>query len=156
MWPFHFWPHLPEEKGKRTRMISPSVLIVEDDALSRRLTSRVLTDDGFQTAIATTPDVAFRLLEDFPFCILLDLELPDGNGVEILRLIRRSNSPIKVAVLRESDDYSHVGTAVLLKPGAFFRKPELPAELIEWVTSVSPHTSRFRLRPSPLGVYDRT
>jgi DNA-binding NarL/FixJ family response regulator len=67
--------------------------------------------------------------------VILDLALPDGNGVEILRHIRHSFSPIKVAVLTGSQDYSSVGTAIMLKPDAFFLKPVEPTELMSWLNS---------------------
>lgn len=137
-------------------MLTSCVLIVEDDADLCDLVSKVLEKSGFQTIVATTLAEAFRLLAGRPFCVLLDLALPDGNGVEVLRLVRRMDAPIKVAVLTGSDDRSHLGTALLLKPDAFFRKPVQLSQLVDWITSVLPKRSKFALQPCPLGVYDRT
>jgi DNA-binding response OmpR family regulator len=116
-------------------MNSSRVLVVEDDVGVSRLLSKELTEGGFSPVVATTLDDAFRLLDDRPFCVLLDLDLPDISGVEVLRQVRRLELPIKVAVVTGSADFSTFGFAVLLGPDAIFRKPVNSSELLAWVAS---------------------
>jgi DNA-binding response OmpR family regulator len=134
-----------------TSRLSACVLIVEDNADSGRLIFKALAENGFHPVIAKTLDEAFRVLGNFPFCVLLDLGLPDGNGVEILRFVRRMQLPIKVAVVTGSAEFSSVGFAALLQPEAIFRKPVSPFELMKWVVSVSPDPARSGFQPCPHG-----
>src|SRR5258708_2078315 len=104
-------------------------LILEDDADPREWPDRVLRGHSYEATSAGTLAEAFEKLEDGPCCVILDLALPDGNGVEILRRIRSKQLPVKVAVLTGSTDFSTVGTAILLKPDALFRSEEHTSEL---------------------------
>lgn len=137
-------------------MNSSCILIVEDHDDTSLLISKLLTERGFSPVVARTLDDAFRLLDGLPFCVLLDLGLPDGNGAEILRHVRRLRLPIKVAVVTGSADFSTFGFATLLEPDAIFRKPvELP-DLLIWVASVRPDPARFSLLPCPSDASDST
>ncbi|MDB5292779.1 MAG: response regulator consisting of a CheY-like receiver domain and a Fis-type domain protein [Phycisphaerales bacterium] len=111
-------------------------LIVEDDADTREWLDRVLRGHSYEATSAATLAEAFQKLEDGPCCVILDLALPDGNGVEILRRIRNRQLPVKVAVLTGSTDFSTVGTAILLKPDALFTKPVDANELLAWLSTV--------------------
>src|ERR1700733_39431 len=81
-------------------MTSPStkILIVEDDRLIRRLLRASLSPRGFVITEAETGAAALDLLKnDSPDLIVLDLGLPDMNGLGLLRHIRStSNVPIVV------------------------------------------------------------
>lgn len=110
-------------------------LIVEDDLDSCDWLGTMLTRRGYPTECARTLREAFEKLEDGPCCVILDLSLPDGSGVDILRHIRARNLPISVAVLTGSTDYSQVGTAISLKPNAYFIKPVDAGALLGWLES---------------------
>jgi two-component system KDP operon response regulator KdpE len=81
-------------------MTSPStkILVVEDDRLIRRLLRASLSPRGFAITEAETGAAALDLLKnDTPDLIILDLGLPDMNGLGLLRQIRSSSSvPIVV------------------------------------------------------------
>src|SRR5580704_14161692 len=81
-------------------MTSPStkILVVEDDRLIRRLLRASLSPRGFAITEAETGAAALDLLKnDTPDLIILDLGLPDMNGLGLLRHIRSSSSvPIVV------------------------------------------------------------
>jgi two-component system KDP operon response regulator KdpE len=74
------------------------VLVVEDDRLIRRLLRSVLPSRGFVVTEAETGAAALDILKaDAPDLIVLDLGLPDMNGLGLLRHIRGdSNIPIVV------------------------------------------------------------
>ncbi|MDB5293134.1 MAG: chemotaxis protein CheY [Phycisphaerales bacterium] len=112
------------------------VLIVEDDPVDRHWLLALLKKRGIAAEQAATLQEGFDKLTTLaPLCVLLDLGLPDGNGVEVLRHIRRHGLPIKVAIITGSDDYSTVGTAMLLQPDILFRKPVDAAEVMSWVAT---------------------
>jgi DNA-binding NarL/FixJ family response regulator len=66
-----------------------------------------------------------------------DLNLPDGNGTELLRQIREANLPIKVAVTTGRTDRLLMAEVSQLQPDAFFTKPVDLRELICWIKSVA-------------------
>jgi two-component system KDP operon response regulator KdpE len=74
------------------------VLAVEDDGLIRRLLRTALAPRGFAVIETQSGAIALeRMLADQPDLVILDLGLPDMNGLDLLRLIRRgSNVPIVV------------------------------------------------------------
>jgi DNA-binding NarL/FixJ family response regulator len=67
--------------------VSDSVLVVDDDAEFRELAGRLLSAGGFTVvgeadSLATARMAAARLR---PWAVLLDVELPDGNGIALAR-----------------------------------------------------------------------
>src|SRR5688572_4229205 len=68
----------------------PSVLVVEDDRTARRAIASILRLQGFAVSEAgTLADAMRESSAGLPAWILLDLMLPDGNGTELLRRLRR-------------------------------------------------------------------
>jgi DNA-binding response OmpR family regulator len=75
------------------------VLLVEDDKAARRALSWILQIRGFAVSEAGSVAEARRHMADGPQWVLLDLMLPDGNGIDVLRDARRSATPAKVCVI---------------------------------------------------------
>ena len=75
------------------------------------------------------------LLETDPESIVLDLMLPDGNGVELLRHVRECGLPVRIAIATGAGDTDLMSDAILLKPDAFFTKPIDATELVSWLAS---------------------
>jgi two-component system, OmpR family, KDP operon response regulator KdpE len=66
-----------------------SILLVEDDATLVRSIERNLVARGYSIRVAETVAGARRLLsEECPSLLLLDIDLPDGSGWEVLRAMR--------------------------------------------------------------------
>lgn len=116
-------------------MSSPSVLIVEDDPTLLSELTEYLSGQGFQVAGAPGVQAAEERLQN-PFDLLvLDLNLPDGSGVELCKRLRpylrsgivicsgRSERELRLALLRGGAD-------------AFLVKPVDPEELAAVLTSV--------------------
>jgi CheY-like chemotaxis protein/signal transduction histidine kinase/CHASE3 domain sensor protein len=71
-------------EGRMTRGVR-RVLVVEDDAVLRESTARLLSTDGVETVTADTTAKALELLRTTTFdCMVLDLALPDRSGLELL------------------------------------------------------------------------
>jgi two-component system cell cycle response regulator DivK len=89
-------------------MAGEHVLIVEDNALNMKLLRDVLAAKGYATLEATTGARALELAQKHaPGVVLLDVQLPDVDGVEVLRGIRtdaRTASLPVVAVTAQAID----------------------------------------------------
>jgi DNA-binding NarL/FixJ family response regulator len=86
-----------------------SVLIVDDDAGYRRVAGELLDARGYSVVghAATAREALAQTDELGPDAILLDVVLPDGNGIAIARgLSARSDSPRILLVSTDSDAVS--------------------------------------------------
>ena len=63
----------------------PHALIIDDDETNSASLAEMIADEGFTTATATTLAEAREYLKDAPDIVLVDLMLPDGNGIDLLR-----------------------------------------------------------------------
>ncbi len=75
------------------------ILLVEDEKKLAELLAAYLKEEGFQVEVAETLGTAQIMLETEPELVILDLTLPDGNGLDLLRQIRASGSRLPVIVL---------------------------------------------------------
>ncbi len=86
--------------------MSDLVLVIEDESAMRRFLSAALTSHGFKVIEAGTVAQAIALAtEARPAAILLDLGLPDGDGLDLLRTLREwSTTPVLVLSARDRED----------------------------------------------------
>lgn len=70
-------------------MAGELILIVEDDSRSAKLAREILEIYGYRTVEARTVEAALTLaFEEHPDLVLMDIQLPDGDGVDVLRRLR--------------------------------------------------------------------
>ncbi|WP_343208068.1 response regulator transcription factor [Anaerolentibacter hominis] len=86
-------------------MNKPLILVVEDDAAVRNLITTTLETQGYRYHTAETgSESIMEAVSQRPDIILLDLGLPDMDGVDIIRKVRAwSNVPIIVVSARSED-----------------------------------------------------
>ncbi len=105
--------------GKVTR-----ILIVDDDPHIRGAVRIALTEEGYLPTEAKSGEEGINLIRENTFdMVIIDLRLPDMDGIEFLKICKR-NSPNCIAILLTA--YGSVGTAVeALKAGAndYITKP---------------------------------
>lgn len=67
-----------------------SILIVDDNPDACATTAKLLWAWGYQADVAHDPATALRLVDHTDYCIaIIDYQLPDMNGVELFRRMRR-------------------------------------------------------------------
>jgi len=117
-------------------MADKRILVVDDDAKTVELVKLYLDRDGYQVLTAYNGLEALRLARDScPDLIVLDLMLPDVDGIEICRILRReSEVPIIMLTARTTDQDKLAG----LDLGAddYVTKPFSPKELLARVRAV--------------------
>lgn len=82
------------------------LLIVEDDLLLQRGLNKALIQEGYTVDIAPNLESARQFLmskEEFYSAILLDLGLPDGNGLTILEWLRKERKTTPVLIITARD-----------------------------------------------------
>jgi DNA-binding response OmpR family regulator len=109
------------------------VLVVEDDPSSRRALTLLLKLKGFEPCVAATLADAMRELNNSPEAVLLDLMLPDGNGSDILRHVRRNGLAIRVAITSGASNWKSMLDEGALLPDAFFSKPLDFDQVVCWL-----------------------
>ena len=98
--------------------MSPTILIVDDEAGIRESLSSILQEDGFQVETAASGEECLELVQHRPVdVILLDIWLPGIDGMETLRRLRETEpSPMVVMI----SGHGNIETAVrATKLGAF-------------------------------------
>jgi DNA-binding response OmpR family regulator len=113
-----------------------SILVVEDETSIASFVAAYLRNAGYTVRTASTAGAAVtELANEPPALIVLDLNLPDGDGVELCRRIRKgSDVPILMLTARDEDIDKIIG----LEVGAddYMTKPFNPRELVARVKSV--------------------
>jgi DNA-binding response OmpR family regulator len=114
------------------------VLVVEDDGSIAELLKIVLERQGFIVKLAATCESATKSLEDAtPDLVLLDLMLPDGHGLDLLRWLRDDmGSAVPVVVLTAFRQEEKALRAFELGAADFISKPFRPRELVARIQRV--------------------
>jgi two-component system KDP operon response regulator KdpE len=92
------------------------ILVVDDEPPIRKLLRMGLSTQGYQILEAPNGKAALELLEQKPDLVILDLGLPDIQGMELLRMLRARNEGVPIVVLSSRGD--EVGKVQALDLGA--------------------------------------
>lgn len=136
-------------------LIKDKILVIEDEKSISYLLGTVLTANGYDVIKAYTGTEACEMLDAYcPDLILLDLGLPDMDGVDIIRRVRsRGTAPIVVvsARTRERDKIE----ALDLGADDYITKPFGGGELLARIRAALRHTRNQAAGPSyaQTGVY---
>ncbi len=106
------------------------VLVVEDDLSTRKGLEESIKDFGFEPLSVGTCKEAAKVLEEFdPRILIVDIHLPDGDGIEILRSAREKDPDREGIVITGQGSIDNAIEA--LRAGAFdyLLKPLRPAQL---------------------------
>lgn len=141
---------MPQAKGIQT---APDVLIVEDQPHIARLLEYVMEGEGFTVDIAHDGALAEQKLMSVTYsAVLLDLDLPGRNGLELLQVIRSSTQQKRPSVIVLSAMCSERVAEKVIEAGAdaHYPKPIVPAVLLMKMKELGVTNRRDQLRAETL------
>lgn len=128
------------------------VFVVDDDASLREALGELFASHGIQSAtFASAGDYITADKPDVPACLILDVELPDINGLDLQGQIAKGNHPPIVFLTGHGDIPSSVRA---IKHGAvdFLTKPFDEADLMTAINTAIDHDRKTRTRRAEFDV----
>ncbi len=116
------------------------IIVVEDEPAIAESVAYSLERDGYSVATAATEAEAQPLVEAADL-VVLDLILPDGDGINILRKLRQTGSHAAVIVLSSRDAEADRILALEMGADDYVTKPFSPREVVARVRAVLRRTS---------------
>ena len=114
----------------------PSVIIVDDSKFSRTHLKNIILKNGITTKVWEFEngfDAFMKFSEIKPDLILMDILMPEMNGVEAIKKIHALNPTVKIIVLTSSNDKHHKEDALRFGADMYLKKPfdrnELPMKI---------------------------
>jgi two-component system, OmpR family, KDP operon response regulator KdpE len=105
------------------------ILVVDDEPPIRKLLRMGLTSQGYEVLDAPNGKAALDLLARKPDLVILDLGLPDIDGLELLRTMRHRQEDLPIVVLSSRGDEAGKVAALDLGADDYVTKPFGMAEL---------------------------
>ncbi|MBD5543689.1 MAG: response regulator [Lachnospiraceae bacterium] len=115
------------------------ILVVDDDAMNVRMAEFILKQQQYQVLKASSGMECLEVLKDQPVdLVLLDIEMPEMNGMQTLERIREEERFLKIPVmfLTASTELEDMENAQRLGAAGYVKKPFLPQELLDRVEKV--------------------
>jgi len=109
------------------------ILLIDDSSVVRRQVTSLLQPRNYQVSTAIDATAAFIEIAERSYdLIILDLELPDMNGEEILKQLKKNKETSDIAIIVMTGRYDAEVVRRLIKQGAneFFLKPFIAEELL--------------------------
>jgi len=95
-----------------------SILIIDDDPLIRKTLSSYLSKEGFEVVLAEDGEEGLQKYDEcLPDLVILDIRLPDIDGLEVLRKIKEKTENASIIIMTAYDDMKT--TVEAIKSGAF-------------------------------------
>ena len=126
------------------------ILVVDDDPSLAEMLTIVLRNEGFDTAVIADGSQALTAVRELrPDLVLLDLMLPEIDGLEACRRIRDDHPSVPVIMLTARDDEASRVTGLEMGADDYVTKPFSGRELVARVKAV---LRRVQGEPDAVGV----
>ncbi len=133
-----------------------SIVLVEDDEATRSRLARAIRshpDLDLVGEASSLHTARVELERETPDVLLVDLGLPDGSGIDLIREVKRSGAPTEAMVITVFGDEQHVVAAIeagasgyILKDGSSQYVAASILELVNGGSPISPAIARHLLR----------
>jgi len=131
------WIKQLTEIAADTRARAMRILLVEDQTELAKLIAANLRKSGFAVDVVGLVEEARAAVETTTYqIVLLDLRLPDGDGFEIIRSVRRRRDPTPIIVLTARDRLADRVEGLNLGADDYLVKPFAHEELLARVQAV--------------------
>ncbi len=132
------------------------ILIIDDERPILMTLEALLGRHGYQPEIAANAAAGMRVLQSkTPALVLLDLQLPDADGLQLLEQIKTDHPDTQVIILTAHDSCNNAIRSIERGAYHFISKPYAPEELLPWSRKRSKN-SRSSARPSSCAKRPRT
>jgi len=106
------------------------ILVVDDEEATRRLLTSSFKDEGCDVREASGGHQAIAMIkEKKPDKVLLDINMEDLDGIEVLKRIKEINSDIEVIMVTGLEDMAKMNEAKRLGASHYINKPFILREL---------------------------
>jgi CheY-like chemotaxis protein len=133
-------PNTKKLQGKR-------ILIVEDQPLVSELLTDLLKRYDHPSQASTGKDALAQIKHNAPDVILLDLSLPDMNGLEVTRLVRRNEKTHHIPILAMSGNPIDKRKCLEMGCSDFIHKPFSASSLLDRLAALIPSRSLTKKCP---------
>lgn len=124
---------------------APRMLIVDGHPTVRRVMARIFSMDDWDVRSAAGVAEALRELERSPDCVVLELDLPDGQGERVLEAVQSSGAAMDVLVVTADDDRERLAAVrAQFQTAGIFVKPGAPADLFLACDAIRARTKKGR------------
>lgn len=107
------------------------ILVVDDERFFREAIRETLEEGGFSVSTAASGSEALELLADPEIAVMvLDIQMPGMNGIEVLRRVRETHPSLRVLILSAHTDQEIVLEALRLGAADYLAKPLHDEELV--------------------------
>ena len=121
------------------------ILIIDDERPILLTLEALLGRHGYQTQTAATASFGLRALkENPPAVLLLDLQLPDADGLEMLGQIKSEHPDTHVIILTAHDSLNNAIESIKRGAYHFISKPYAPEELLSLIEKALEKQSLLR------------
>lgn len=139
------------------------VVVVDDHALIRSGLIAALSDAGFNvvTEAASMAESLAVLNQIAPDFCIIDLNLGDGSGLEVISQLSKKNNKTNYVVLTMDDDETNLAAAKSSGASAYVLKSEPVTELIEVMRNITDGKEKFQIagkikKAAPIKDFDLT
>lgn len=115
-----------------------NILVIDDNVILLRTVKEML-DSNYNVSIATSGEQALKAIErKKPDIILLDYEMPEMNGEDVIRQLRENEATANIPVLflTSSANREVVKKLIMLNPDGYMLKPPNKQTMIEHIEEV--------------------
>ena len=100
------------------------ILIIDDEKEICESMKMILDYEGYETNYSTSPVQGLKVLEESPpLCLLLDIQMPEMNGFEVLKRVKETSPSISVIIISAHGSVENAVKATRLGAFDFIEKP---------------------------------
>jgi CheY-like chemotaxis protein len=115
-----------------------SILVVDDDELNQRMMRLLLKRDGHSVECVSNGLEAYNAVKTQSFdMILMDLQMPVMDGVEVARRLQANKSPVHILVLSAYDDRQYILEMLNMGAAGYLIKDEAPEVIVDAVQGIA-------------------